>query len=141
MSSHSDDVHATEQRNSAHGNARGKGHGLRYQLSLVVWLAAMTGLLLWFAVGQVATISYTYNPFLQRTFREVSDTPIQDVWTYQVRNLPDARLQILLDALFTVSVVVVVVGVVVGSWLLLVRSSRDAPATTVRRPIRSQSGA
>lgn len=115
-------------------------HMLRWQL--LAWIVLIVGLLVWFAVGSVSTTSYSYNQFLEMTFRQVSETPLQDIWTYQAQHLPSADLQSVLDAAFVASILTVVVGVFVGSWLLLVRASDDAalPRRRGRRFLHDQSG-
>lgn len=104
-----------------HSDQQSGGGALRWQV--VAWLVLSVALLLWIATGSVATTTYTYNQFLQMTFRNENDTPIQEIWAYQAEHLPDVQLQWALDSAFVVSIVVIIACVIAGSWLLLVRAS------------------
>ncbi len=81
------------------------------------------------SVLSIATVSYSYSPFMQRTYREVGHHGFVTVWKAQVEDLSSISSQWLLDAAFVASVVVLLLAVVAGTWLLLVGSgdlaSRD----------------
>lgn len=108
-----------------HDTAALREHGdIRHpRWPLFAWLILVVGLLIWLGTGSVSTTSYTYNPFLNMTFRDVSETSIQEIWTYQTEHLPDVRMQQALDLLFILCIVVIIVCVVAGCWLLLVQTS------------------
>lgn len=107
----------------------------RFPWAIVIWTVVVTGLLVWLAIGSVSTTSYTYNPFVEVLYRNVSSEPVQEIWTDQARQLPAVEYQAFLDGVFVVSVLAVVGCVVGGSWLLLVRST-DSNHRRLRRPSR-----
>lgn len=105
------------------------------RLRVAVWVLVTIGLVAWFAIGSVSTTSYTYNQFVGMTYRNVSETPLQEIWSYQVERLPEAGSQWALDAGFQLALLTMVLSVVGGSWLLLVRVSNPSPRTRRRQPV------
>lgn len=94
------------------------------------------GSLVYLFVGSIPAISYSYNPFSGMTSRDVDGRSFVAIWSEQVRSLPTASMQWVVDGLFVASVAVVILGVIGGAWLLLVSSEREATddvATRVHR--------
>jgi hypothetical protein len=94
----------------------------------IAWAVGVIGLAIWLATGTVATTTYSYNPITELTYRLVTDEPVQDIWAHQAQNLPSVGNQTILDGAFVVSVAVVVLCVMGGSWLLLVTASEPIPS-------------
>ncbi|MDQ3541485.1 MAG: hypothetical protein M3440_12440 [Chloroflexota bacterium] len=90
---------------------------------LIAWSVVTIGLMIWLATGRLPTTTYAYNPFTEITLRYVTDVSLQHIWAYQAQHLPTVQYQSLLDGAFVVSVAVVVLCVIGGTWLLLVTAS------------------
>lgn len=110
-----------------------------FNVRLGVWLVLTIGLLVYLAFGNVAVVSYTYNAFLRRTFKEEGRETVMDIWSYQVSHLPSASMQLVVDTAFVASLVIMVVGVIYGVWLLLVRSARESDTMSSYRARRLNS--
>lgn len=97
----------------------------------LVWAAILLVSAGYLVVGNMSVVSYRYSPFLQQTFREVDQRGFVDIWTEQVRNLPSATPQWVVNGSFVIALAVVLVTAGYGAWLLLVASGDE---TSVLRP-------
>lgn len=101
-----------------------------FWLRVAVWGVLASGMIAFMFLGSVAMVSYTFNGFLGRTFRDVGEKSIIGIWRYQVSHLPSFSAQSVVDSVFVASLLIMVVGVLSGAWLLIVRGPEetDAPA-------------
>lgn len=85
--------------------------------ALGVWAMIVTGLLLAIAFVDLATVSYRYNTFTQRTSRLVDERGLVDIWNEQLGDLPGGAL---LEAVMIASLLLILAGAAWGAWMLLV---------------------
>lgn len=87
-----------------------------------VWMIATLAVLGYAAFGSVSARIWRFN----RLYFE--DRRVSDVWRYEGKNLPDVPAQDALTLLYYGSVVVLVVGVILGLWFLLDETGfRESP--------------
>lgn len=101
---------------------------------IAVWAVVTLVLTAALSLLSVPTVSYSYSPFVQRTYREVGHHGFVTVWKTQVTDLSSVSDQWILNAGFVASVVLLLMAVVVGTWLLLVGSG-DLAARGGRYPL------
>jgi hypothetical protein len=89
---------------------------------IAVWAVVTLVLAGALSLLSISTVSYTYSPFMQRTYREVGHHGFVSVWKTQVEDLSSISSQWLLDIVFVAAIAVLLVSVAVGMWLLLVGS-------------------
>jgi hypothetical protein len=89
---------------------------------LLVWGAVSLGFLALLSFGSLEARIWRFN----RLYFE--DRKILDVWAYEGRNLPDISAQGFFTALYYAAVIALVLGAILGLWLLL-----DEAGTGARR--------
>lgn len=100
--------------------------GFERQIPLLVFGIASLGFLVWLAFGSVEARIWRFN----RLYFE--DRTIREVWVYFSDRLPEMPGQPIITALLWISLVVMVIGTVVGLWLFLGSHDED-PARTPSR--------
>ena len=113
-------VQATEHDESREGRGR--------QIPLLVFCLTSVGFLIWIAFGSVEARIWRYN----RLYFE--DRTIREVWGYFSDRLPEMPGQPVITALFWTSLVVMIVGTVVGLWLFFGTPDEDPARAPVREP-------
>lgn len=128
---HQDDQALRDERAGAERSPRPSRQASRWRM--IAWAVGVIGLVIWLAAGTVPTTTYAYNPFTEVTLRYVTDESLQHIWAYQAQHLPTVGYQTLLDGAFSVSIAVIVLCVIGGSWMLLVTASDSLPPEARRK--------
>lgn len=95
-------------------------------LPLLVFGVTSLGFFAWLAIGSVEARIWRFN----RLYFE--DRTIREVWGYFSDRLPEMPGQPVITGLFWISLVVMVVGTVLGLWLFLVSPDEDPSGTPTR---------
>lgn len=95
---------------------------------MLVFGLTSLGFLIWIAFGSVEARIWRYN----RLYFE--DRTIREVWGYFSDRLPEMPGQPVITALFWTSLVVMIVGTVVGLWLFFGTPDEDPARAPVREP-------
>lgn len=125
-------VHSTESPPEPSSPSSPPADETRLKGRIAAWALMTGGWLAFLVLGSVSVISYTYNGFLGKTFKEVGDKSLLDIWRYQVGHLPEYFNQTLLETMFVASLVVLLIGGIYGAWLLVVRSPGESSRTGSR---------
>lgn len=102
------------------------------RIPLIVFFVVSAGFLIFLAIGTVEARIWRFGRL------NFEDRSVRHVWSYLGDHLPDMPGQPVISALYWISVVVMVVGTILGLWLFLGTPDEDpasdASATTPEPP-------
>ncbi len=98
----------------------------RFRLLVAFWFIVVAGTAGYLLAGSMQAVSYRYNAFSQRTFRDVEYRRLVDTWSDQVDALPAVMVGRFVDEVFIAAIVITVIAFACATWLLLVSAPRSA---------------
>jgi hypothetical protein len=104
--------------------------GSHRQVDFVIWLVISAATLIYLLFLPIR-IQYWATDFFTNTVRELRRwEPVREIWTYQVHNLPTLGSELLVQIMFSLSMLVVVAGFIYALWLILMQSDLEEETQT-----------